>query len=202
MEYTKEIFVKDYFDIHNFYSKIYGLNRTIILMQVGSFHESYCTDTDGLDLVSLASKLDVVCTRKNSKDPVSKGNPRMLGFPIHVTDNFIEKLCNLNYTVIKIDQTSEPPKPKREIVGIISPGTINKQINYSSSSYIVSMVIDKIKGNNLCIGIASYDLSTGHGSYYEAYSKQNDFMIVLDDIIRYLDTCPPKEVILYNSFSD
>ena len=52
MKYPKEILVKNYFDIHDYYSNIYGENRTIILMQVGSFHECYCTNTNGLDLIN------------------------------------------------------------------------------------------------------------------------------------------------------
>jgi DNA mismatch repair protein MutS len=203
MEYTKEIFVKDYFEIHNFYSNIYGHNRTIILMQVGSFHECYCTDTDGLNLVELSQKIDVICTKKNGKEPVSKSNPRMLGFPIHVTDIFIQKLLDLNYTVIKIDQTSDPPKPKREVVGIFSPATfIDNQLNSQKTNYIVSIVIDKIKQNQICLGIASYDLSTGNGSFFETYSNPNDPMIALDDANRYLDTCPPKEIILVNNLNE
>ena len=197
MTYDKEIFVKDYFDIHRYYSDIYGLSRTIILMQVGSFHECYSTDSEGLNLMNIASNLDVICTKKNGKEPVSKGNPRMLGFPTHVTDNFIEKLCNLNFTVVKIDQTTEPPKPKREVVGIFSPATLVEKIN-SPTKFIVSIVIDKVKNNNLCIGLSSYDLSTGSGSFYEAYSKSNDLMLALDDANRYLETCPPKEIILYS----
>jgi len=172
MNYTKEILVSDYFDIHEFYEKIYGKNRTIIVMQVGSFHECYSTDTKGLNLVEIAQKLDIVCTRKNSKEPVSPKNPRMLGFPTSVTDMFIEKLCNMNLTIIKIDQTTEPPKPKREVVGIFSSGTlIEKQLNNFNCNYIVSIVIEK-SNDNLCIGIASYDLSTGYGSFYETYSKK------------------------------
>ena len=105
-QYTKEIFVKDYFEIHNFYANIYGKDRTIILMQVGSFHELYCTDKKGLDLLDLAQKLDVVCTKKNGNKELSDSNPRMMGFPIHVTHSFIDKLINLNYTIILIDQTT------------------------------------------------------------------------------------------------
>jgi len=201
MEYKKEILVKDYFEIHTFYSEIYGYNRTIIVMQVGSFHECYSTDTEGIDLVKLASDLDIVCTRKNGKEPVSKSNPRMVGFPVYTTDNFIEKLCNLNFTIIKIDQTSDPPKPKRNIVGIYSPATFLEKIN-SVSKFIVSIVIDTIKNNNLCIGISSYDLSTGYGSFYETYSKTNDQMLALDDANRYLETCPPKELILYTTLTE
>ena len=56
--------MKDYFEIHDYYSKIYGKGRTIILMQVGSFHEAYCTDSDGIDLVNLSQQIDVFCTKK------------------------------------------------------------------------------------------------------------------------------------------
>ena len=97
MDYPKEIFVKDYFEIHDYYSSIYKKDMTIILMQVGSFHECYCTDVDGLDLISLSQQLDVICTRKNGNLPVSKSNPRMIGFPVYSTRNFIDKLINLNY---------------------------------------------------------------------------------------------------------
>ena len=60
MEYPKEIKVKDYFKIHNFYSDIYGHNRTIILMQVGSFHECYATNEDGLNLENIAQLLHLI----------------------------------------------------------------------------------------------------------------------------------------------
>ena len=49
------ILVKDYFEIHNYYSKIYGSN-TFIMMQVGSFHECYCTDNDGIDFAIFVHK--------------------------------------------------------------------------------------------------------------------------------------------------
>ena len=201
LKYNKEILVKDYFDIHNFYSNIYGEKRTIIVMQVGSFHECYSTDVDGIDLVNLAVQLDVVCTKKNNKESLSKSNPRMLGFPIYVTDNFIERLCNLNFTVVKIDQTTDPPKPKREVVGIYSPATFIEKLN-NVSNFIVSIVIDKIKNNLLCIGLSSYDLSTGYGSYYETYSTSTNLMLALDDANRYLETCPPKEIILFTTLGE
>ena len=123
MNYPKEILVKDYFDIHDYYTNIYGKNRTIILMQVGSFHEIYCTDNDGIDLVELSQQLDICCTKKNKNNPLSKTNPRMMGFPTHTTYNYIDKLIDLNYTVILIDQTTDPPNPKREVTNIYSPAT-------------------------------------------------------------------------------
>ena len=199
MDYPKEIFVKDYFEIHEYYSKLYGKNRIIILMQVGSFHEAYATDTDGLDLVSLAQDLDVHCTRKNGNIPLSKTNPRMMGFPIHVTTNFIDKLIDINYTVVLIDQVTLPPNPKRMVTGIYSPATHIEKKNNSgnAATYLVSIVIDMIRETNqLCIGLAAYDLATGKGSVYETYSQQSDVFLGLDDANIFLENHPPREIVL------
>lgn len=204
MNYTKEILVKDYSEIHNFYSKIYGINTTIILMQVGSFYEVYCTDTDGPNLSKIAEELDVICTKKNNKEPVSKSNPYMLGFPLYVVNNYIEKLCLLNFTVILIEQTSDPPLPKREITNIYSPSTFIEKTNINKSNNLVSIVIDKIKliKPQLAIGVSSFDLSTGNGSYYESYSTMEDPLYALDDIKRYFESFEPSEIILYYTLTD
>jgi len=213
--YSQEIFVKDYFKIHDFYSNIYGKDKTIILMQVGSFHEAYSTCKQGqnisdshvnrgLDLITLSQKLDVVCTKKNGNKELGDSNPRMMGFPIHVTHNFIEKLINLNYTIVLIDQTTEPPNPKREITGIYSPATYLEKNNKKVNN-LVSIVIDKTKtklDDQLCIGIASYDLATGHGYFYETYSISTDQLLALDDTIRFLETVKPREILLINKLKE
>ena len=207
MEYPKEVLVKDYFEIHDYYSNIYGLGRTIILMQVGSFHEAYSTIDDntglGLDLVNLAQQLDVCCTKKNSNLPLSRSNPRMMGFPVFVTGNFIDKLIDLNYTVVLIDQISEPPNPKRQVTGIYSPATHIEKKNIKST-YLLSVVLDTIKepktnSLQIYIGLAVYDLTTGEGAVYETYSKSNDNLIGLDDAIRFMENFPPREIILENN---
>ena len=202
MDYPKEILVKNYFEVHNYYSNIYGLNRTIILMQVGSFHEAYSTDieNEGLDLIKLSQDLDITCTMKNNKIPLSKTNPRMVGFPIYTTHNFIDKLIDLNYTIILIDQVSQPPNPIRKVVGIYSPATHIEKTT-TKINYLVSIVIDKIK-DNLCLGLTAYDLSTGEGAVYETYSTQQDSLLGLDNTLRFLDKYPPREIILHNSQSD
>ena len=203
-QYNKEIFVKDYFKIHNFYSNIYGKDKTIILMQVGSFHEAYCNDNNGLDLVTIAQKLDVVCTKKNGNKELSDSNPRMMGFPIHVTHNFIEKLIGINFTVVLIDQTTEPPEPKREITGIYSPATYLEK-NNTKNCNLVSIVIDKTKtktSDQLCIGISSYDLATGNGYIFETYSTSNDQLFALDETLRFLEVIKPREVLLVNKITD
>ena len=202
MDYIKDISVKDYFEIHNYYSKKYGKDRTIVLMQVGSFHEAYCSDIEGLDLVSLSQELDIHLGKKNGNNP---DNARMMGFPIHVTDNYIDKLIDMNYTVVKIDQTTEPPNPKRKVVGIYSPATRIEKTT-TKSSFLVSIILDKMVNKDqtikkLIIGLSSYDLSTGNGSVYECYSISSDTMIGLDDAIRFLENYPPREIVLENNLS-
>ena len=200
MEYKKEILVKDYFEIHNFYSNIYGKDRTIIVMQVGSFHECYYTNDSGLNLPSIADKLDIICTKKNNKEPISQKNWGMCGIPSYITYNYIQKLCDLNFTVVKIDQVSDPPKPERKVVGIYSPATNINKIS-DKVNYIVSIVIEK-NINLLCFGLVSYDLVTGRGTYYETSSTSDDLMLGLDETMRYLETCPPKEIILYYTIDE
>lgn len=206
MNYPKEILVENYFEIHDYYTNIYGKGRTIILMQVGSFHEAYCTDNDGLNLIELSQELDICCTQKNKNIPLSKKNPRMMGFPVHTTYNFIDKLIDLNYTVVLIDQTSEPVFPKktfkREVTNIFSPAThIDKKTN--KSNFLLSIVLDKIKDkvNNyqLYFGLSTYDLSTGFGYFYETFSTINDENIGLDDALRFIENFPPREIVFQNN---
>ena len=90
MNYNKEIFVSDYFDIHNFYKKTLGDN-VIILMQVGSFHECYGTDDEGQDLNVVADKLDFIVTKNKSKE-LSRSNPYMIGAPSYGAEDITREI--------------------------------------------------------------------------------------------------------------
>ena len=185
MNYSKEIFVSGYFDIHNFYKKYYGI-KTIILMQVGSFFECYATDTLGLgkkQLTSVAEDLNVIVTMKNKNKDLSKTNSYMIGFPIYTIDDFTSKLISLGYHVIVIDQVNDKKPPKREITGIYSPTTyIDSSLkNSQKNNNLICIYIDalRLKSLNnkkplLAIGISSYDLTTGNGFVYETKSKKEN----------------------------
>ena len=203
--YNKPIFVKDYFDIHACYVNIYKAmanSKILILMQVGSFHECYNTDMEGPNLHVIGEKLDMVVTMKNKNKPLSIENPRMMGFPSYIVDDTIDKIISIGYIVVRIDQTTEPPNPKREVVGIYSPSThINQHSNKNKN--IVCIAIDALKLKTstplLCIGLASYCMMTGAGSIYETASTSFDTMLSLDGAIRFLEKYPPTEVIIYYS---
>lgn len=196
MEYPNKIFVKDYIKIHNHYVKYY--ENALVLMQVGGFYECYATDTDGPNIKKLADELDYIVSRKDKKKELSKSNPYMLGFPLYKIDDLIEKIVEYNYTVIRIDQVTEPPNPERKVVGVYSPTTcLIKSSNETKNLGCLVMDIIKSKTNYiLCFGMTSYDLSTGNGSVYETVSKNDDYIYCLDDTIRFFETYKPSELIL------
>ena len=203
--YNKEIFVKDYFDIHNHYVNLYKQSncKILILMAVGSFHECYNTDEDGPELHVIGEKLDMIVTQKNKSKPLSISNPRMMGFPSYIVDDAIDRIISIGYTVVRIDQTTEPPNPKREVVGIYSPSTHINSNQIVNNSNIICITFDGLKLKTstplLCIGLSSYNMMTGVGCIYETASTINDTMLSLDGAIRFLEKYPPSEVIYYYS---
>ena len=142
--------IDDYLDYQIQYQKKYG-DKTIILMQVGSFFEAYAIDgihekINVENLYYICDLMNIQISRKN-KNIVksSRSNPLMAGFPLPAIDKFIQILMNNHFTVVLVEQVTEPPEPERKITNIFSPGT---QINYCPSeetSNLVSIYIETIK---------------------------------------------------------
>tara|TARA_B110000977_G_scaffold201234_1_gene294891 strand:+ start:7711 stop:10647 length:2937 start_codon:yes stop_codon:yes gene_type:complete len=203
----KNVKVNQYFDIHQFYEKEFGEGRVIILMQIGSFHECYGTDLHGADVSTIANQLEISYTMKDKKKPLSKSNPHMIGFPIYVVDNWIEKLINLNFNVVVIDQVSSPPLPKRALREVYTPATyFNNDIkdNIRQKSFITfinfNIILDKKSSQcNMIIGLACYNIRTGKGYFYENYSNPKDPFLCLDEISNILDCYPAKQFIIYST---
>ena len=210
--------VDEYIRYHEKYEKVYGKNRSIVLMQVGSFHEAYGTDSRGPNLFTMSDILNIVCTRKDkSQNVISEKNPYMLGFPSVSLSKFLKILIDSKYTVIIIDQTTPPPNPMREVTGVYSPSTfientsidnkylmiiyieINQSINTTSKN-------NTINKNNISIGLSCIDVSTGFINYYETHGlgliDENE---ALEECQRYYHYFIPVELIIYeinNKFDD
>lgn len=200
----KNVKVKDYFDIHQFYEKEFGKGRVIILMQVGSFHECYGTELHGADVPKIANMLEISYTMKDKKKAQSKTNPMMIGFPIYVVDNWVEKLINLNYNVVVIDQVSSPPNPKRAVREVYTPATYfsNSTLETSKNKSFITfinftLIEDKTNTVNMIIGLACYNVTTGNGYFFENYSNIKDPYLCLDEISNILDSYPPKQYLIH-----
>jgi len=200
-QYNKEIFVKDYFQIHNFYSEIYGNGKSIILMQVGSFHEAYQTLDKGFELNKIGDILNFVVSKRNKSNPVVDiKNPYMLGFPTATLQKHLKILVENLLTVVIIDQVSPPPNPKREITGIYSPGTYCEEVSNPDSNNIISIYIEEITNTNspsmFVVGSSIVDITTGKTMVHESYSLKSDENISLDDITKIIQSYSCKEYII------
>ena len=191
----------EYLAYHEKYEKKYG-SKTLILMQVGSFHEAYATKNRGCDLSKISELLNITFTRKDKKiDIIDEKNPYMLGFPSVAISKYIKILISAGYTIVVINQTTLPPNPKREIVGIYSPGTYIEESLSPDSNNIISIYIQnekQLNGQNIiCVGMSSVDLSTGQIFVHESHSKPDDNKFSLDETLRFINTVQFKELIIY-----
>jgi len=197
-----ESLIVEYLRYHDQYSSKFGKDQTIVLMQVGSFYESYATLDKGPNLARLEELTDVVYTkRNNSRDEVSIKNPYMWGFPLVSSTKYIEMLIGCGYHLIIIDQVTPPPDPKRKVVAIYSPGTYLENIVRPQSNYLAGVFIERLVQKNdkplICCGMASVDLSTGDVLVHESYSSQIDTKLGLDELYRFIVSVNPKETIFF-----
>jgi DNA mismatch repair protein MutS len=206
MKNIKPTITDEYLEYHGIYEKKYK-EKTLVLMQVGSFYEAYATNENGPNLQNISELLNIICTRKNkSIKEISLKNPYMLGFPIVAFNKYINILIESGYTVILVDQVTPPPEPKREVTNVYSPGTYVNGPQKSDSNYVCCIYLaEELQKNGkylVCSGMAGIDLTTGKVVYYESISSSIDDKLSLDDTIRFISSTNPREVILAHHTND
>ena len=141
---------------------------TLLLFHLGDFYELFNSDAH------IAAKvLDLTLTQRN-------GMP-MAGIPYHSAESYIRRLLRAGYRVAIADQLEEP-KPgqlvRREIVKIISPGTVTESDSLDAAvpNYIAAIFADTKKQ-----GLALLDSSTGEFLLGEFDSKE----ILEEHLLRY-----------------
>ena len=166
---------EEYLQYHEKFIEKYG-NKTIVLMQVGSFHECYSTNTRGPNLFILSDLLNIVCTRKDkSISQIDEKNPFMLGFPSVALGKFLKILVDNQFTVIVIDQVTPPPNPQRAITGIYSPSTYIENIS-SENKFLMTLYFETNSAlnstkSNVSVGMCAVDSSTGQVFWYESHGS-------------------------------
>lgn len=192
---------KEYMKYHAEYAEKFGKDRTLVLMQVGSFYEAYATKDQGPDLYALEELTEAAVAHKGqNKEVIDIKNPLMWGFPMVATLKYVGILIESGYRLIMIDQTTPPPHPKREVVAIHSPATYMELTYKPMSNFVANVCIEEIlqKGGMrlACIGMSAMDVSTGEVFVHESYSQMNDDKLGLDETIRFLNSISPKEIII------
>jgi DNA mismatch repair protein MutS len=191
--------IEDYLEYTRVYKEKYG-DKCVVLMQVGSFFEIYTiypnSDTSlNNDVYIIAELCGIQTSRKNKMiHEISQANPVMAGFPLASLPKFRDKILASNYTIVLVEQVSEPPNPVRKVTDIISPGT-NVNIVNKRSNYIMVIYYEIIEGY-IIAGISGIDLSTGKTFVYEVSSTKDDPEFANDEVFRYISTYNPSELII------
>ena len=199
--------IDDYLELSEKYSKEYG-EDTLVLMQVGHFFECYAIDneqekTNTHAFYKSADIMNIQVTRKSKKiTENSRGNPLMTGINIYTRDKYIQILLDSNFTVVLIEQVTEPPDPKREVTQIYSPGTSIDYSNKNSTTNTMCIYIEPDKTDPRRrfknIGLSVIDFTTGKNCVYEVYSLKNtgDYYYSLDETLRFTNVYEPCEVLI------
>jgi DNA mismatch repair protein MutS len=187
--------IDEYLDYTAKYKAKYG-TKCVVLMQVGSFFEMYSIKDDITeDIYNIADICNIQISRKNKSTlEVSISNPLMAGFPCHSLNKFTTILLNNNYTIVLIEQVTEPPNPKREIREILSPGH-NLNISNKKHNYMIVLYYEYISQFAIA-GIAGIDLTTGKTFVYEAASSKADPQFMQDEVYRIISTYNPCEMVI------
>ncbi|WP_186671176.1 DNA mismatch repair protein MutS [Sporosarcina sp. BP05] len=128
-----------------------------LFFRLGDFYELFFTDAEKASQI-----LEITLT---SRDAANRERIPMCGVPYHAAAGYIETLVRKGHKVAICEQTEDPKEAKgivkREVVKIITPGTMTegKTIDANTNHFIGSA--DSIDGNKYAL--AYLDLATGEG---------------------------------------
>ena len=165
---------------------------TVLFFRIGDFYETFESDAE-----LISRELEIVLTSRSKS-----GDNRipLAGVPYHAADGYIAKLVGKGYKVAIVDQVGDTKNTKgivkRELVRVITPGTVidSAMLTSSASSSLLALCPD-LK-NNLW-GMALLDISTGE--FFVAMADHDPgFQNILSEIARYR----PAECILPSTAPD
>ena len=171
-----------------YYKEIYG-DKTVVLMQVGSFYEIYsnCKDDD-IDIKTLSEITQLAVANK-------KCGYYMAGFKIEILNKYANLITNSGYTCVIYDQTGEQTADKREkraLKEIISPGT-----NINCKEEISNLLIFYFEEDSM--GCFIINILTNKCFILESHSTIKDTNKILNDILRIVTCHKPTEILLTSS---
>ncbi|WP_438750564.1 DNA mismatch repair protein MutS [Pararhizobium sp. O133] len=162
---------------------------SLLFYRMGDFYELFFQDA-----VEASRALGITLTRRGQH--LGQDIP-MCGVPVHAADDYLQKLIGLGFRVAVCEQVEDPAEAKkrggksvvkRDVVRLVTPGTIteDKLLSPSESNYL--MALARIRGGSEpAIALAWIDISTGVFRLAETTETR-----LLSDILR----IEPRELIL------
>jgi len=201
--------VKTYLELSEKYKKEYG-EKTLVLMQVGSFFEAYgLLDKDdniyGSDIVQFAEINEMTISRKNIC--VGKDRVVMAGFGLPQLEKYIKKMQDNGYTIPVWTQDSPSKNTTRSLNCIFSPGTYfsneTKELSNNITCiwiYVLNNFLTKLE--EVTIGISNIDIFTGKTSIFEFSKPYKHNPATYDELERYVSIYNPNECIIISSLDN
>jgi len=163
----------------------------ILLYRLGDFYEMFFDDA-----ITASRVLEIALT---GRDCGQEERAPMCGVPHHAVDGYIAKLIENGYKVAICEQLEDPSDAKgivkRDVVRIITPGTIIEQgmLDEKSNNYLCTIYLDK------GFGMSYVDISTGE-LYVTENISLNDFLknSTHDLLIEEINKITPSEIISNN----
>ncbi|HPT89752.1 MAG TPA: DNA mismatch repair protein MutS, partial [Bacilli bacterium] len=126
----------------------------IVFFRLGDFYEMFFNDA-----IVASKELEIVLT---GRDAGTTERVPMCGVPYHSVSSYIDKLTAKGYKVAIVEQVEDPKDAKgivkREVIRVITPGTITDGGNISETDNNFLVSIDEAKNRYI---LAYTDLSTG-----------------------------------------
>src|SRR5258706_5274698 len=133
----------------------------IMFFRMGDFYEMFYEDA------LVASRALELTLTSRSKDANGGGIP-MCGVPFHAVDAYITRLVRKGFRVAVCDQVEDPRKAKgivkREIVRVVSPGTLTDAgyLDAREPAFLLAILFGTgTAPATTTAGVALLDLSTG-----------------------------------------
>lgn len=159
----------------------------ILFFRLGDFYEMFLDDA-----ILVSKELELTLTKRST---AGDGIP-MCGVPYHAAESYINKLVNKGYKVAICEQIGDPKAKgltKREVIKIITPGTVmNESALTSSKNNYIALIYEE----NHAIYLASADISTGE-CFYSIYDGPDRCQLLFDELYRLM----MPELLLIKPFS-
>lgn len=159
----------------------------ILFFRMGDFYEMFFKDAE-----IAAKTLDIALTSRG-KD--ANDNPVPLcGVPHHSAENYLAKLVKAGHKVAVCEQVEDPAQAKgivkREVVRIVTPGTIHEPslLSERENNYLTALLFDEKRKQ---IGLATTDMTTGDFQVTNLQVDENNNALK-DELAR----LQPKECII------
>jgi DNA mismatch repair protein MutS len=211
--------VKEYLELTKQHKEIYG-EKTLVLMEVGSFFECYAIKKaegvyEGSAILDFTQINDMIIANKNTY--VDEHNVVMAGFGVTQLDKYVRKMLLHGYTIVVYIQDKQNTKTTRSLGCIYSPGTYfdnndyyslcaNTNDNSSNNEYLSNNTMciwihyskkNKIvKEEMITIGLTLIDIITGKLLIYEYTINYINSPTIYDQLEKYVSIYNPCEVII------